>query len=78
MRIFATHNITPDNQTEIDSEIVGIMTSLGGKWIGQGTYLPTMVRDWEYEVASDKMADAIKRLEAAGFDVDFDVVGGGQ
>jgi hypothetical protein len=79
MRILATLALPEHGDpTEADHAIANILEPLGGRWIGRGTFLPTLQRDWEYELPACNAATALTRLRAAGFGVDFDAEEGGR
>ena len=75
MRLVATKYLLPNQDNpDTDAEIKRIMAALDAEWIGQGTHFVCWTREWEYEVAPNKVDDAWTQLDRAGFEVE--IVGG--
>jgi hypothetical protein len=53
-----------------DAEVESIVKPFGAVWIGCGTFLPTMTRDWEYEVDMASAHVVAERLRSAGYSVE--------
>jgi hypothetical protein len=52
-----------------DAEVEKIVGP-GARWIGHGTYLPTMTRDWQYEIDPASAHIVAEKLKDAGYLVD--------
>ncbi len=58
---------SPGISEAMDKAAMTIMEPFGGRFVGAGTFLPTSERDMQWEVESDKAADAVVALKKAGF-----------
>jgi hypothetical protein len=53
-----------------DAEVESIVGPFGAVWIGCGTFLPTMTRDWQYEVDAASAYVVAEKLRSAGYSVE--------
>lgn len=51
-----------DDLAPFDAEVQSIVEPFGAELIGQGTYLPTMTCDWQYEVDMDSARIVAEKL----------------